>query len=324
MAGIAHSKNHTFLIGQESTYGTAVTADKDVGLVQNFNPSDKKELTTVYASGSRVPQELVSGQATLDFDLEVLFQNGRLFEYLLGSVSHEQTSSDWKHTFSFATDLPSFTIESSFNLTTDQVFAYEGCKLLSGEISIDQGGILTGRFTGRAQDVDTTSNSASSAVVSSLPTLHYKHLTLSTGSAGSETDVGLLQSCSINFTNENTAVPDAGSVVNAADVGGNVEISFEFVITFQTVAEYERFTGADSSVATSPTQFSMVINAHNGVTLGSGRREFYVQLNNVNYEEVGTAVAVGETVTQTFRGKATALGSSGMFTVDNIANTSWS
>lgn len=49
---IFHAKHHTFLIGLESTFGTAVTADKDIGLVQSFSPVDKRTIEEVYASGS--------------------------------------------------------------------------------------------------------------------------------------------------------------------------------------------------------------------------------------------------------------------------------
>lgn len=323
MPTIGHSKNHTFLIGKESTYGTAVAGTKDVGLVQGFTPSDKKEIQRIYGSGSRLPQELISGLATLDFDMDVTFQNGRLFEYLLGSVAHATTGSDEKHTFSFAETLPSFSVESSFNLTTDQVYIYEGCVLLGGTVSIDTGGVLSSRFSGRAEDVDTAGASASAAVISSLATLHYKHLTLSTGVAASEVDVGLLQAFSFTINNENTEVRDAGQVINVADLAGNMNMEFEFTIAFQTTTEYERFSGAAASIAVSPTQFSMVINAHNGVTLGSGRREFYVQLDAINYSEVGTAVSIGDKVVQAFRGEATGLGSNGLYTVDNIASGSW-
>ena len=321
---IGHSKNHTFLIGKESTYGTAVSATKDVGLVQSPTFSDKKEIERIYGSGSRLPQELVSGLATLDFDFDVTYQNGRLFEYLLGSVSHALTGSDTKHTFAFAETLPSFTTESSFNLTADQVYLYEGCVLTSGAVSIDTGGVLSTRYSGRAKDVDTAGSSASAAVISTLETLHYKHLTLSTGVAASETDVGLLQSFSFTINNENTEVRDAGQVTNADDLGGNMNMEFEFTIAFKTTAEYERFSGAAASISLSPTQFSMLINANNGVSLGSGRREFEAQLDAINYSEVGTAVSIGDKVLQTFRGEATGLGSNGMFTVDNIAEASWS
>ena len=45
---VFHAKHHTFLIGQESVFGTAVSATKDVGLVQSFTPSDKRTIEEVY------------------------------------------------------------------------------------------------------------------------------------------------------------------------------------------------------------------------------------------------------------------------------------
>ena len=44
---VFHGKHHTILIGQESVFGTAVSATKDVGLVQSFTPSDKRVIEEV-------------------------------------------------------------------------------------------------------------------------------------------------------------------------------------------------------------------------------------------------------------------------------------
>ena len=46
-----HSKQHTLLIGKESTFGTAVSATKDLGLVQSFTPSDKRTYIKNFATG---------------------------------------------------------------------------------------------------------------------------------------------------------------------------------------------------------------------------------------------------------------------------------
>ena len=137
-----HSKNHTLLIGKETTYGTAVTPDRDIGLIQNFSPSDKRTLIKTYSTGSREIQDLITGKLDLSFDCELFLQ------HLFGSVSHTQTTNDWKHTFSISTTLPSFTIEDSFNSTTDSVFIYSGSKLSEGTISIDTDGILTFKGSG--------------------------------------------------------------------------------------------------------------------------------------------------------------------------------
>ena len=318
-----HSKNHTFLIGAESTYGTAVTADKDVGLVQSFTPSDKRILDEVYASGSRQVQQLVPGKVEFTHDYEVDLQNGRPFEYLFGGVSHVETTGDWKHTFSIESTLPSFTIESSFNAAADSVFIYDGCKTGSGTINLDTQGILKGTFSGVSQGVDTSTSSASAAVISDLAVLHYKNSTLSVGTADSEVNVGKLQTFNLVIDNELIAVDQAGSVEICELVASNFSMKFDFTMTFEDMTQYEFFLGG-TSAAVSPTKQSAEFNANNGVTLGSGRREFNIQMDDFLYEEAGTPVSVGDLVIASFKGTATDLGTNGCFYVDNVSNTSFS
>jgi len=319
---VFHAKHNTFLIGKESVYGTAVAATKDVGLLQNFSPSDKRALEEVYAAGSREIQELVAGKFESSWDLEVVFQNGRLFEYLFGTVAHATTGSDTKHTFSVANSLPSFTIEHSFNSTTDEVFIYDGSKVNNGTISVDTNGLLKGKFAGLSQGVSTATASASAAVISSLAALHYKHSTLSTGTAASEASVGKLQNFNLNIENNIEGVDSAGTFVIQEAVENNFKMAFDFTLAFENQTEYELFLGS-TTPQQSPTAQSAVFNAHNGVTLGSGRREFYIQLNDFLYSESGTPVNVNEVVIQSFTGTATNLGSNGCYSVDNIASGSW-
>jgi len=318
-----HSKNHTFLIGQESTFGTAVTADKDVGLVQSHTPGDKRAIEEVYASGSRQVQELVPGKSELPWDFEVDLQNGRLFEYLFGGVAHALTGSDTKHTFSITSTLPSFTMESSFNATADSVFIYDGSKITTGTVNLDTQGILKGTFSGISQSVDTSTSSASAAVISTLPVLHYKHSTLKTGTAASETSVGNLLTFNLVIDNDLKAVDQAGSVEIAELIASTFSMKFDFTMTFENTTEYEIFLGG-TTPALSPTKKSALFNANNGITLGSGRREFEIQLDNFLYEEAAPATSVGDLVIASFKGTATDLGSNGCFYVDNIAAASFS
>lgn len=319
---VIHSKNATFLIGKETTFGTAVTADKDVGLVQNFSPSDKREHTKVYAAGSREIQEIVAGKIDLKYDLELFLQNGRVFEYLIGSVGHVETTGDWTHTFTLTDTLPSMTIEESYNISTDVVFIRDGCKFIDGTISIDKGGILTFKGSLTSASVDTSTASASAAVISSLGVLAYKHTTLSTGSAGSETSVGKLQSFTLTFGNDVEDIEQAGSVEICEAEAKNLDISGEFTMMFENKTEYDVFLGGTSPVD-QPASTSIVINANNGVTLGSGRVEFNVQLANAQYEEAGKPLAVGDVIIQTFRFNAETLGTNKLTFVDDVSSANF-
>ena len=323
MATTNHSKVHTFLIGQESVYGTPVTADKDVGLVQNFTPSDKRTIEKNRASGSREIQELTAGKAEFNWDLELKLQNGRMFEYTFGSVAHALTSNDTKHTFSVASTLPAFTIESSFNTADDDVFIYQGSKVDTAVINLDTNGILKGTFSGISQLPDTSTAAASAAVISALKVLAYKHATLSTGTAGAESSVGKLQTFNLNITNTLEPIDAAGTFVTQELSEGDFEMAFDFTMIFDSLTEYNIALGG-TAPALAPTEKSALFNANNGVTLGSGRREFEIQLDGFLYEEVGVPTTVGEKVVASFKGTATGLGSNGCFYVDNVTEAAFS
>lgn len=319
-----HAKQHTLLIGKEVTFGTAVTTDKEIGLIQSLSPSDKRSHTKEYTTGSREIQEIVAGLVDLDFDVELHLQNGRVFEYLIGAPTHALTGSDTKHTFdTIDSSLSSFTLEDSFNKSTDIVFNYAGCKIISAVISLDKDGILTFAGTGKCKTVDTSDATASAAIISSLAVLHYKHAAVSTGSAGSETSVGKIQTFSLTFANNTEPIAAAGQIEYQEFVEQNFDITFDFTMIFENKTEYDVFLGG-TTPQTSPATQSIVFNANNGVTLGSGRREFNAQLANMQYEEVAAPVNVGEVVIATFRGNATTLGTDGVFYVDNVTAAAFS
>ncbi len=319
---VFHSKHATFLIGKEGTFGDAVSATKDVGLVQSFTPTDKRTIEEIYASGSRQVQELVAAKSEIDWDLDVNFQNGRLLEYVFGSVGHNTTSADTKHTFTIATSLPSMTIESSFNSTSDEVFIYDGSKINSATINLDTNAILKLSCSGMSQGSSTATGTASAAVISSLAVLHYKHSTLSTGTADSETSVGKLQTFNLNVENSIENVDASGTFVTQEMIAAALKISFDFTIMFENQTEYDIFQGG-TTPQQSPAKKGVEFNANNGVNLGSGRREFSAQFTEFLYEEVGSPVNVGESIVQSFKGIATDIGTNGVFSVDNIASGSW-
>lgn len=320
---IFHSKNQTLLIGQETVFSTPVVADKDVGLIQNFTPTDKREVTIIHANGSREPQEIVNGKLDLKYDIEVFMQNGRLLEYAFGSVTHAETTGDWVHTFDFATNLPSMTIEDSYNGATDAVFIRAGVKLIDQTFSIDKGGILTMKSSMTGASVDTSTATASAAIISTLKPLAFKHLTLSAGTAGAEVQIGKVQSFSFTLANETEDIEEAGTIFIVDAESKNIGLTFEFGVLFEDLTEYDRFLGGTVAAIT-PAEFSFVINANNGVTLGSGRREFNAQLDACTYEEVGKPVAVGDVILATFRGNATGLGTDLVEYTDNVSSTNFS
>ena len=93
-------------------------------------------------------------------------------------------------------------------------------------------------------------------------------------------------------------------------------------MTFENLTQYALFLGS-TTPQSQPTATGLEINANNGVTLGSGRREFNLQLTGVQYEEAGTPLTVGEVIFQNFTGTATGLGTNKCFVVDTVSSSAF-
>ncbi len=80
-------------------------------------------------------------------------------------------------------------------------------------------------------------------------------------------------------------------------------------------------TDGDAPIATAdPGGFNFKFNAHNGVALGSGRRELSITLNSSIVDGFDEPTSVEELTFLTLSGKATL---SEAFSVDNIASAAW-
>lgn len=322
MGNTATSATHYILIGEESTFGTPVTADKDIGIIQSFNANENNSSIIVEGSSSRETQQLSVGQFNCEPSFEYLYQHGRFFEYLFGGTTvHAQSSNDWKHTFAMGNYLTGFTLESGFNKDTDVVSKYTSCYINTLEIRLELNGLIRCSATCIGQK-PVNNASASSAVVSTIPVFSSYSGSLSTGTDSSEVEVTPIDSFSITFDNRLVSIEGANSRFKTDIVPGVMRITYEFTKTFDTVTEYQRFLGGTSPSSGDPTEFSLIFNANNGVSLGSGRRELNIDIATNQYESYGHAVTLNGKITQTFRGVGLAI--TDFFTVDNISSSNWS
>jgi len=318
-----HSKIFSWLVGKESTYGTEVASTLDWGLIQSFSPTDKRTHTKIQTTGSREIQEIVAGMVDIDWEVSLYLQHARPIEALLGTLTHAETTSDWKHSITAVpSTVPSYSIEYSLNDSTDLVFDYLGSKLNTGTIALEKEGILTFNGSGKSKTVDTSEASAGAAVIDTLNILHYKHADVLVGVASSEASIGKVQSFNLTFNNTPTMVDTTGSIFHQEQVEGLFEPTGDFTVVFENLTEYQRLLGTTSSTTpqVSPTAFSTIFNLHNSVTLGSGRQEFYAQLDDCQYEEVGNPLNVGEIVISSFKMNAVTYGSNGVFMVDDVSS----
>ena len=130
------SQAHYYLIGKETTWGTAVTADKDVGIVTDISDNLTREVIQNQGISSLETQNVTDGVVDIAQVLTLDFQHGRLCEYIFGTVGHAETSGDWKHTFTVNNVAPSLTGESGDNLAVDAVLASAGMLVDNAEFTV--------------------------------------------------------------------------------------------------------------------------------------------------------------------------------------------
>ena len=306
-----------FLIGTETAWGTAVTADKDCGLlISTITPGFEREIIESQSIGAIDTQKITTGAVGVSLSVEGDFQHGRLLEYVFGTVAHAETTDDWKHTFTIANDPTSLTAEVSLNSTTDTVLTHTGMLAETTEISIELNGNLkmTTEFKGKST---LSSDSSSGSTISTLPV--FPHALCGVTLLGVVATEIQSASVSINKTIERSG----GIGSNLYQQGHATELKCEWSCSlgFTDKSWQELMLGGTAPTATSdPAALGFILNADNGVTLGSGRREFKLTLDNCQTASFSQPIEVGGLVFIEASGSGLL---SEMFTVDNITSVAW-
>jgi len=307
-----------FLIGKETTFGTGVSATRDIGIVTEISDDWAREIRKSPSLSSREVQSITGGMFDSNCSVTVEFQHGRLLEFVFGSVAHVETTGDWKHTFTIANGPPSMSAESADSLVSDVVKTYAGLKAASAELNVAINEVLTLSVDFEGQSV-VSSTSAGTSVISSLPVFEHSFCNVTIdGTAASEVQ---------NFT---VSIPL--SLAKSGGIGSaqyqqihSTGIDFEFTGTLGFTSEaYQEImlggSGGSTSIVNSPTGHTVILDCHNGVTLGSGRREFYLELGSCVWSGFTESASVNELVFVDVSGTGTL---TSCFSVDNISSSEW-
>lgn len=309
------------MVGSEATYGTAVLADNNIGLVQSWGFDEDNKLIDVSQVGDRAVAEYLPGVYEVTGNMEVAYQNARLLGMLVGTVAHTSSSSDVIHVISTNnSDLTPFTAEFGFNGATQQNYKITGARLSEGTFSVDTQG-----FAKLAVSFQGQSNSNSSGIqaytLSTLPAFAPYSSNLSTGASGNVRVTGL-QSFSLKVANNPAPVPEVGARTIQDLKAGGRKITGDISMAFQDETEHARFLGGagtpQNSLSTHQFTFAVLKDT---TALGSGKRGFQVQLTGVTYSTSGTPVQTEGVIMQDFAYVATAVANFSAW--DNIAAANW-
>ena len=313
--------NRSVLSKKETTYGTAVVPDVDLGLIQNLTENSRNTMQRIYSLADIDAQDIVAGTFEQNLSLEIAFQHSRILEYIIGSVTHAETTGDWVHTFAEANSLPSMTLGLDADLSTDVVKRYAGTKTAVVALSLALDGILSVRADLLAKTV-ADSTTATAATISTLITYPAFFATLQTGTAGTETTVTEVQNVEVTFGTDAARIYGLSSRLLSAQENFKRRYDFAFSAGFVNVTEYERVLGSTSpNTATTPTIPSFQLDVTNGTALGSGRRRVLINIRNSVYDSFSEPTNVDGFIIADFSGFGRTLTS--MVTTDNISNTAF-
>ena len=135
----------TILAGVESTWGSAVSATKSLGLVTEFTQNDKQTTRDHHGLGQANAIGASAGVYKPEGSISLEMCHGRMLEYAIfgGATTSTDCSTDCTHVFSVGNDLPSYTVEESFNETTDIQNLWAGVVFNTTNLDLTVDGILT-------------------------------------------------------------------------------------------------------------------------------------------------------------------------------------
>lgn len=296
------------LIGKETSWASGGSAAKDCGIwIRDLSTPHSREPIEVGGLSAIQTQAVFTGMGQGGLTLRGDFQHGRLLEYVFGSVAHALTSADTKHTFTISNTPPSMIAEVGNNLTVDTTQTITGLIAESCEISSELNGLvqLSVDFKGK---IPTTGSTASAAVTSSLTTFPHSYV-IATINGTQATEV---QNMSIRIVKTTQFSGGLGSVVYQQGHATSLRIEVSGKLGFAAKTFHDIFVNA--------TSHTIIFDATNGVSLGSGLRELKITLGSNYWTNFTEIASLGGLTYVEFSGICTLTEA---FSVDNIAEASW-
>lgn len=319
MVAVTQGIQATILSGKETTWGTAVSATKSLGLVTNWSTADEQGTKEHYGLGQAKAVAVSGGLYTPKGSIDVELAHGRMIEYAIygGATTSTDSSTDCTHTFVYANTLPSFTVEESYEQgTPDIVNKWAGVTFNSSTLSLTADGELTLKSDWLAKTVDVSSTSSTAASIPTQAPIRGLSGALSLGTA-----VSNCASWEITC-NRNMKIGHAlGSRVPAWGGSNLISTTWKATVAYDATTWHQKLLGGTTPTTNAePTSFTATFTADNNVALGSGKKSISIALTGCQVTSHGKAVTVNDFVMQDITGVGI-LGTGSM--VDNVLNAAW-
>lgn len=298
-----------FGFSAESTWGTRVAPTKflrakSYSLNRDANrvQGEGMQSGVLGSLGAHFVETTEAGSGSVAFDVPPV-GIGLLLQALTGGTStsaQQAATTAYLQTHTLGDPMSSLTVQIGVPYRGGTVYCEElqGAKVASAEFSCEVGGILgaTFNFDAKKWDNSQTLATASYGAQPALPLFHGKHMSVKTGTFGSETAVnGMVRSVSCNWTNAvDTEDYTAGSTGLKSEQirNGMVEITGTITSDWVTGA---KTTFEDLAVANTST--SLVLQWEGPVIASTYKWALAITLPGVFFDGENPAIAGPDVVT---------------------------
>jgi hypothetical protein len=289
-----YGRNNAFiLVGEESDFNTPVTTTKDLGILSDWNfDGNNNNILVTPAPGERELSDIQGGQFEGTVGINGVLNSGAIFEMFFGQATDTETTGDYNHVFidsagseTVTNVIKSYTMSNNLDSTTDLVQTASGCSVNTVDLSVTVGEIISVSSEIWGSGIaDTTS--AGTKVTTTTKPLSYSNIGITSGAEGAGSLLTQVQSFDISLSNNLQRVPSGlGFRTDACHLVGNLPVTGNMELTFGDHTMWERFLGGTSQSTSGQIEKSEIImDANNGVVLGSGRLDLYIKLYGVVFD----------------------------------------
>ena len=294
MAAPFAGHNTFLLVGEETTFNTeASSITNNLGYAENANSSSNNNTQQIRSLGNRQVEDNIPGNFDDTLTVDGHLNSGAILEMFFGQSTDVETTGDYKHTFmdtggspsTLPCNIKSYSIEENMSCTSDIVLTHTGCKTNTVEVSLETNNTL--RFTSEVfnTNIIKTASAGTRSVTGTKPLGGFQGSISLADTGQSYTAVGLPSTFTVSFNN-NMDINDVkalGSRENQELLPKNLDNPVSFTQKFANSVEFEQFLGG-TTAGTTITNTDLKVEVNNDVTLGSGRVEFYLELENGQLE----------------------------------------
>lgn len=273
--------------GYETTFKTAVTANKVFGVGTKLDRDENNNMIKIYSLGQRVASNVVSTAFTGKAGLEFVLSNPWFLQAVFGVAPTTTGVGPYTHYYvdtanvngggaiNIADKAPSMTIENAINIsgTNDPVSKLLGTVVDTWTLTLASNDTVKCKLDAAFADVDYTkagSYTASSILDTFDPYIYsYGNLQLPDG-----TNIANVTNATVTFKNGNQMITGIGARGASAYVSRQLDIDIKATVLFDTTVLLEKFYGGAGPFSTlplAPTETTLTIVLDNGLLTTSQR-----------------------------------------------------